>query len=172
MAGSGAPVHVKSEGKAAPDAFYLHKYPKEMYSKYSKGDEFKGESSYLNAGPLLGRDRDPQEAPGPNAPTAGDQQTLNGSSALGVDVKAKAEPVSPSNLLGGAPPLTSPHVQSLSTLCPPFPEAHVPSLASSKDDLEKSKCLCFLILFYWVGWTIAQNRNKQINVEKQVLRFY
>ena len=47
---------------------------------------------------------------------------------------------------GGGPPMTSTHVQQLSSLCPPFPEAHLTSLSGVKDDDSKSKFYFFSLI--------------------------
>ena len=67
-----------------------------------------------------------------------------GSSALmlGIDPLLNSPKIKDESLNGihaGHPPLTSPHVQTLSTLCPPFPEAGITSLTNGKDELDKSK---------------------------------
>ena len=51
----------------------------------------------------------------------------------------------------GGPPLTSTHVQQLSSLCPPFPEAHLTSLNSPKEDPDKSK---YIFLYFNIRKTI------------------
>ncbi|KAB7507741.1 hypothetical protein Anas_00257 [Armadillidium nasatum] len=131
--GIASSLNIKSEDKPVPDNFFPSKYnQREYYNKFPKPN-FKDSPHYMDTGGVLERNMD----------VSGEHisEVVSPSSLMSIDsgnIKCKDEALSPSNLLGGMPPLTSPHVQSLSTLLPPFPDANGSNVTSTKEDMEKS----------------------------------
>ncbi|XP_064109444.1 homeobox protein Nkx-2.4-like isoform X1 [Macrobrachium nipponense] len=131
----GEPVIVKEEESLKYKDDYF-KY-KESYVKYSKEDEYlKEETAYIDAGEGEGGG-----GGGGGVDTSG--QVSGGLVGVGgspsTSISSSNTSSSNSSLSGGisGPPLTSTHVQQLSSLCPPFPEAHLTTLSGSKDDVDK-----------------------------------
>ncbi|XP_066955787.1 homeobox protein Nkx-2.4-like [Macrobrachium rosenbergii] len=131
------PVIVKEEESLKYKDDYF-KY-KESYVKYAKEDEYlKEEASYIDAGEGEGGG-----GGGGGVDTSG--QVSGGLVGVGgspsTSISSSNTSSSNSSLSGGisGPPLTSTHVQQLSSLCPPFPEAHLTTLSGSKDDVDKNK---------------------------------
>ncbi|KAG0727531.1 Homeobox protein Nkx-2.6 [Chionoecetes opilio] len=132
-------VVVKEEESNKDDYF---KYKDATYAKYVKDNDYlKEETTYLDGGGGEGgRDSGGGRVGGR---VDGTGITSGGGGLLGVNGSptASLSPPGTTSSSGSSsshhPPLTSPHVQSLSSLCPPFPEAQLTALSSHKDDLDK-----------------------------------
>ncbi|XP_063588184.1 NK1 transcription factor-related protein 1-like isoform X1 [Penaeus indicus] len=148
----GDSVIVKEEDGLKDDyAKYKEDYfkYKENYAKYAKEEDYlKDESPYIEGGGGGGGGGDGGgggEGGGGGGVDGGIQMVGAGGGLVGVGgsplTSTSSSNTSPSgsSLSGGSsgPPLTSPHVQQLSSLCPPFPEAHLTSLSGPKDDSDK-----------------------------------
>ncbi|KAG7160470.1 hypothetical protein Hamer_G001730, partial [Homarus americanus] len=141
----GESVVVKEEEILKDDYKYKDEYYKYKgnYAKYVKEDGYlKEETPYIESGGGEGGGGGGGGGGGAGVDSTVQVGSGGGGGLVGVggspstSISSSNTPSSNSSLTGSSlhPPLTSPHVQQLSSLCPPFPEAHLTSLSGHKDD--------------------------------------
>ncbi|XP_042236907.1 homeobox protein Nkx-2.2-like [Homarus americanus] len=144
----GESVVVKEEEILKDDYKYKDEYYKYKgnYAKYVKEDGYlKEETPYIESGGGEGGGGGGGGGGGAGVDSTVQVGSGGGGGLVGVggspstSISSSNTPSSNSSLTGSSlhPPLTSPHVQQLSSLCPPFPEAHLTSLSGHKDDPDK-----------------------------------
>ncbi|KAK7005571.1 hypothetical protein SK128_005833, partial [Halocaridina rubra] len=130
-------VIVKEEDEPQKYKDDYFKY-KESYLKYTKDEGYlKEESAYIDTTDGDGGGGGGGGGVDATGQVGGGLMGVGGSPSTSISSSNTSS--STSSLSGGlsGPPLTSTHVQQLSSLCPPFPEAQITTLSGSKDDQEK-----------------------------------